>query len=279
MSPASLASIQGVLTEVLQRSQPIAGDPEVEPRAATIAAGNARLSPAEQIDIYREQFWLRHRDSLREDYPALEHIMGDDAFETFARAFLVAVPPRTPSLRDLGNDIVPFAEGYAFPQGTREAAMDAVRYERAFVDAFDGPDPPPLDPAVIAAVQPEAWNDAVLVLNPCVARLHLHHRIPELHYSLAAKEPPPPVVRIDDGHRVVLFRERNVVRFEVLGAVAFDLLELLAQGVPLVPACARLTEGKTEAEIASLQGAIGGWFAGWARAGFIARIDLPEAAP
>ena len=272
---AALESIERSLTELFQRPSPISGDAELEARAREHVAGNARLSPAEQVDIYRHQFWLRHRDSLIEDYPVLRHFLGEDAFDDFARSFLEAHPPRTPSLRDLGARIVAFAETYTFPNVDRDLALDSLRYELAFVDAFDGPDPAPLDAAIIAAVPPDAWNEAVIVLNPCVARLELHHAVHRVRYALKAGEDAPPAPRVDDGIRVALFRQNNVVRFDELTVEAFALLEALGCGVPLVPACERITEGKTPEQIAALEASVGGWFAGWARAGFFARIDLP----
>jgi hypothetical protein len=276
--PRELTEIEEFLAGLFQRFVPVAGDAAVEPGCARIVAGNERLRPAEQVDIYRHQFWLRHRESLLEDYPALRHIVGDDAFDAFVKAYLAAHPPRTPSLRDLGADIVRFAERYPFDAALRELPLDAIRYELAFVDAFDGPDPAPLDGAAIAAVPADAWNEAVILLNPCVARLSLHHPVHRLRYALKAAEAPPPMERVDEGIRVALFRRDNVVRFEELSKDAFDLLAALGEGVPLVPACARVAEGKSAEEIEQLQGRIGGWFAAWARAGFVARIDLPEEA-
>jgi hypothetical protein len=279
--PAELAAIETYLSDVFQRFVPALGDAAVEARCQEIVSGNARMSPAEQVDVYREQFWLRHRDSLTEDYPALKHVLGEEPFEDFLRAFLKAHPPRTPSLRDIGADILAFAESYDFAGELRELALDCLRYELAFIEAFDGPDPDPLDAAVIAAVPAEAWNHAVIVMNPCVGRLRLRHAVHHLRFALKAEETPPATPRIEGGVRVALFRQANVVRFEELPSDAFDLLESLASGLPLVPACARLTESRSDEDVARIQGSIGGWFAGWARAGFFARIDLdsPGATP
>jgi Putative DNA-binding domain len=274
--PRELEAIEGRLSQLFQRFVPIAGDAPLEESCAEIAAGNARLRPAEQVDIYRHQFWLRHRDSLAEDYPALKEVIGNDAFEGFIKAYLAAHPPRTPSLRDLGADIVSFAQSYEFDPRLRELPVDVVRYELAFVEAFDGPDPDPLDVQVIESMPPEAWNEAKIVLNPCVARLALHHPVHHLRYAVKAGEPPPAMTRVDEGVFVALFRHNNIVRFEELSRAQLALLDALGEGVPLVPACARITEGEPDEVVAHIQASIGGWFAQWARAGFIARIEVPR---
>jgi hypothetical protein len=261
------------LADAFQRMDPVVGHPELEPACAAFVTGSATLTPAEQVDIYRRQFWLRHRDALVEDYPGLRHILGDDAFDDFVRGYLAAYPPRTPSLRDLGADTARFAETYPFP-AHRELALDMIRYELAWVDVFDGADPPPLDPAVIARVPAEAWAVARVRLSPCVARLSLRHPVHRLRYAVLAGEDPALPAEVEGGVRLALYRKKNVLHYEELSRDAFALLELLAAGVPLVGACERLHEGKTEDEARELDRAVGSWFASWATWGFVAAIDL-----
>lgn len=275
LPPESLREVQHLLARMFQRSEPISDDASLSSACAEHVSGNERMSPAEQVDVYREQFWLRHRAALLDDYPAFHYVVGDEVFDAFCRAYLVAHVPHTPSLRELGHEIRRFAETFdGFPEAVRELALDVLSYERAWVDVFDGPDPAPLDPQVIAAVAPEAWNTALIRLNPCVARLSLHHPVHRLRYAVKAEEAPPLPDRVAEGVRLALFRTKNVLHFEELSPAAFDLLDALGRGVPLVPACGEITEGKSEAEITAINAAIGGWFSSWARWGFIAAIEI-----
>ena len=280
LPPDGLREVQDFLAGVFQRREPVVGDARLSEACASHVSGNERMTPAEQVDVYRHQFWLRHRAALLDDYPGFAYVIGDDAFDAFARAYLVAHVPHTPSLRELGARSVEFAASYPhFAPETRELALDMLAYELAWVDVFDGPDPAPLDPSLIAAVPAEAWNTALVRLNPCVARLALHHPVHRLRYSVKAGESPELPARVDDGVRLALFRTSNVLHFEELSPDAFGLLDALGHGVPLVPACAALTDGKSDEAIAELNGAIGGWFSSWARWGFIAAIELPERVP
>src|SRR6186713_2831422 len=104
--------MQGFLAGVFRREEPVEGDQGLSTACAEHVSGNDRLSPAEQVDIYRRQFWMRHVDSLAEDYIALHHVLGDEAFEAFCHAYLTAHPPSVPSLRDLGADVPRFVVGY-----------------------------------------------------------------------------------------------------------------------------------------------------------------------
>jgi hypothetical protein len=260
------------LAGALRREAPIAGDASIEPACAARVAGNDRLSPAEQADLYRRQFWLRHIDSLREDYPGVLSIVGEGAFEAFCRAYLTAHPPRSPSLRDLGADIAAFAEGYqAFPEDRRAAALEMIRYENSFVDLFDGAEPPPLEARVLQELPPEAWETARIKLHPLLVR----HRVvyPVHRMRLAAKAGHEVAVEpASSPIHLVLYRGRDLrVMFEELEPLAFELLGALADGEALVPACGRLAEKAGEAE--ELQAKVGTWFQRWAAAGWIVGVE------
>jgi hypothetical protein len=266
-APAELVALQAFLGAAFRRETPIVDDPEVARAAGVHVAGNDRLTPAEQADIYRQQFWLRHFDALAEDYPGLAALLGGDAFDDFVTAFLTANPPRRPSLRDLGEGITTFAEGYAgFAPEHRAAALEMIRYENAIVDVFDAAEPPPLDAAKLAALPEDAWERARIVLHPQLVRRKLAYPVHTFRIAARAaadagdEAPPFPAPR--EVH-LALFRRELTVSYEELPAEAFALLEALGQGEPLVPACNRLAGTLGEAEAAALGANIGPWFQQW----------------
>lgn len=277
-----LRATQALLTECVLAREPIASDPRLLGGVRQVIRGKPSLSADEQADIYRRQFWLRHRSALVEDYPGLLYILGSEAFDKFIRAYLDQYVPSTPSLRDLGNDMVTFAQAYRdFPEERRLLAIEMVRYERAHVDVFDGPDPTPLDPDRVASLPAEAWQTAKLVVNPFVARLGLAYAVHELRFAiLAEQEPALPSASDSRPHWVLLYREDNVLRQCEISKAAFDLLATLAAGVPLIPATEQLirdADPKTPAEVEQLGRQVHDWFRLWARLGIVMGIELPEA--
>src|SRR5689334_5181237 len=91
-----------------RRADPLLGDGTIEGEWPLHVTGNRRLTPGGAVEIYRRQYWLRHIDALADDYPGVAHLVGEEAFDAFLRAYLLAHPPRHKSLRDLGCDIVTF---------------------------------------------------------------------------------------------------------------------------------------------------------------------------
>lgn len=273
-APGSLAELQAHLVALFRRDAPIDGDPAVAPLARAIAAGNERVRPEEQLDIYRRQVWMRHRDSLTEDLPGLAYVLGDDAFEELLRAYLAAVPPHDPSLRELPFDLPAFAATHAgFPPGRAALARAMIDYELALVDVFDGAEPAPLGADRVAAVPPAAWETARIVLSPVVRRLALDFPVHTIRRAVRAGESPPLPAAPARVH-VLVFRKDGIVCFEEIDPDASTLLDLLGRGLALVPACAALVDGRPEGEVARVSAAIGGWFKRFAELGVFADVVL-----
>jgi hypothetical protein len=275
--PAELAELQGFLAVALRREEPIPDDPAVAAATRVHVAGNERLTPEEQADIYRNQFWLRHVESLSEDHPGLRALVGEAVFEALAHAYLTAHPPRTPSLRELGADLPGFAAAFrGWPPGRRDAALEMLRYEQCFIDLFDGAEPPPLDLAKLQAMPEDGWDRARLVLHPLLARLRLEHpmhlyRLAALHADEGA-EPPPFPERV--AVCLVLYRGDNVIRYDELAPEAFALLEALAAGETLPAACEKATAALDPAAREAIEAKVGPWFQDWTAKRWIVDVVL-----
>lgn len=268
-----LRSVMAFLEPALRRADPLQGDATVADECAAHVTGNSRLTPAEQVDIYRRQYWLRHLDALADDYPGVAHLLGEDGFDSFLRAYLAAHPPRHKSLRDLGSDIVAFSQGYAFPAALRDVALEMVAYEHTFIDMFDGAEPPPLDPQKITSMPEDAWERARIVIHPLLMRRHVRFAVHRLRLEAKASdaEPrtgPPP----ESPANLVLFRDDNRIRFEELDGTAFALLDALARGEALGPACEQVA-ATLDAEAAEQLGAqVGTWFQEWTASKWIVDV-------
>jgi len=273
-----LAAVQAYLASVIPGSAPIPADPALAEAAACFVTGNARLTPAAQVDIYRRQFWLRHRELLRDDFPGLAHLLGEERMDAFCRAYLDAHPPAHAPFRRMIEDVPAFAARFDGLEGVapRALVVDMARYEIALLDVRTGPDAPPLDPQKLTSLPEDAWERARIVLHPAALRLSFTYPVHRLRKAwIVAGEPvvlpdaPAPV-------KLALYRNRDLVtHFEELEAEAFLLLELLAEGVPLVPALGRLAEPLPEDRQAHVATNVGRWFQQWTTLGIVVDVDLP----
>ncbi|MEO8796503.1 MAG: DNA-binding domain-containing protein, partial [Polyangiaceae bacterium] len=153
----TLASLQDRLATLVRQTEPISDQKQSLELAKAIATGNARMTPAEQVDVYREQFFLRHIGSLREDFPTIERLLGDEPFEAMCTAYLTAMPPTSFALRDASDRMTEFLERTA-PYSGDALLRDCAAVEWAFIEAFDAADAPPLDVTIVSTIDEDAWD-------------------------------------------------------------------------------------------------------------------------
>src|SRR5262249_54882793 len=79
--------------------------------------GDERLDPIARLDIYANMSFFRLRDVLREQFPAVAAIAGDDAFHDFVTDYLVACPPGHPSIERAGARLPGYLAGHALAAG------------------------------------------------------------------------------------------------------------------------------------------------------------------
>ncbi len=211
------------------------------------------------MEIYREQFFLRHEGAIREDFGALARLLGDESFDALARAYLAAHPPRSFSLRDLGAALPAFL--------TDAAARDLARVEWAFVEVFDAPSRPPLTAKDLGAVAPHEWPSLRLALQPYVKLLSLTYAAHD--YRLAIRRGEDAVLTARASF-VAVYRGPESLHCLDLEPAGYALLEALASGYALGEACeiaAKLSP--------TLEAELGAWFQQWTALGFLSAPRPP----
>lgn len=277
---SDLERTQRILADLLRAPSSLVQDAALASAADALAAGNARLSPVEQVDIYREQYFLRHLDVLREDFRSLEVLLGDASFDTLARDYLAVHPPSSFSLRDLGHAMASFVRDHA-PWSHDPFLFDLATVEWAFVEAFDAADVPPLDLATIASAPESSWPGAKVILHPALQRLSLRYPAHDVRATArlaadASDEPLAAVVRPDArAVNVAVYRGREVLQYIEVEPLAFALLDQLAKGQTLGAACETVAAASGE-PLASFDTKLGGWFQDWTAFGWIARVVFPD---
>ena len=159
-----------------RRFDPTAGTcPTIAPFAAEqlLVPSKRGQSVASRLNVYREQYWLRHLANLTDDYPTLAWVVGAEGFRELVTGYLAAFPPRTWNLQRLGADVPAYVADRA-PWKRDPLAVDASVLDWAFMEAFDAPDAAPLDLRALVNATAEAWTQARIELHPSVQRGRAH---------------------------------------------------------------------------------------------------------
>lgn len=270
----SLDALQRFVVGAVSAPSAIGDDAELTARAdALVLPGPRGTRPADRLEIYREQFWLRHVHNLGEDYPTLSWALGSaEAFEDLARHYLRAHPPRTWDLQRLGADLPAFVASH--PRWGGDAlACDAARIDWAFMEAFNAPDAAPLDLRVLASTPEDAWPRARVALHPSLRLLRLSHPVHEVREAVrrgdAAERPDPQPTT------VVVWRDAACwLRATAIDRLAFELLAELAGGSALGDACEAAADVEADHDTGALEQQLAGWFQQWTASGWIAAVRV-----
>ena len=247
-------------------------DPETD---TSFIKPNAVLSSTERLEIYSRSYWARVLDSLRDDFPGLRAVLGEDAFQTLSEAYLDECPSHSFTLRDLGSRLREWlVRNPAFAGSCPALALDIVCLEWAHIEAFDAEERKPVGPEDLLELSGEMRFD----LQPCISLLELRYPADDIRLRLARRKNPltPRPCRVPRSGRFLLAVHRvdTTVHYRRLEPDEFQILLGIREGKSLADAidCAA---AQTALAIFEFESRIEGWFAAWSRLGWLCSLRLP----
>jgi hypothetical protein len=268
---SALSDLQRGMARALRHGSSLEKDPELRAFALEHISGNDRVSPVEQLEIYREQFWLRHTSSLVEDFPGLGGILGQAEWEKLAEQYLQEFAPDSYTLRDLGARLPELIEraGWLPHQAL---CLDMARLELAYIEVFDAPNTPSLAPERLAAIPEETFAQAGLVIAPSVRLLSVRYPVADLRRQLRSESDEPVAIPGERPQQLVVYRRQLKLWDMPLSPVAFTFLTALASGNALGTAAELAAQGpEAETEVATN---IGAWLREWTAKGLVSDVLL-----
>lgn len=219
--------------------------------AARLIKPSATLSSLERIDIYRRGYHARLIECLVDDYPVLQHLLGESEFDELCRAYIAEHPSSAPSLNYFGRHMADFCRARSLPEPG--FAADLATLEWAIVLAIHAPTSEGIGMEDLTRVPPDRWPAARFTVNPSLRVLELGH--PVNAYLQAFRQGNAAPSRAARATCVAVYRTgRNVWRLE-LDPAMIAMVGALGSGATLEAALARvqaLLADKAEAEAVRL---------------------------
>ncbi len=271
MDQSELSALQRLVADAALRERPLRDDASMTERASVAIRESARLSSVDQLDIYREQFWARHVHSLEDDFAIARHFVGERVFFDLVAAYFVAFPPSSLDLRGLGARLPDFASTRA-PFADDAMLREAMRFDWAFMEAFDAPRGTPFDPQSIAGASEDAWPRATIAFDPSLRPMALAWPLDETRAAIrraTAPERPSPRATF-----AVVYRGAESLHCATIEAMAFALLEALRGGAALGAACEAVATSHGVADANELGPKVGAWFQQWTANGWVSAVRV-----
>ncbi|HEY3666446.1 MAG TPA: DNA-binding domain-containing protein [Polyangiaceae bacterium] len=268
-----LDEIQAFFAAQIRSRRALTRDSAISARADLLVKTSGALSAVERLEIYREQFWLRHTSSLVEDFPGVSGILGQQAWAALIEGYLEAHPPHSYTLRDLGLRL----PQYIADQSTlehHELCTDMARLELAYLEIFDAADVPPITPDALTGLSEEAWQGVRIGFHPALRVFKSAYPVAALRRQLIEAQSSAQRVRMPAPEPCwqLLFRRNLQLFHEPLSQGAYALLSALTRRVPLLAACEQ-AQAEVPSEGANTAESAGDWFQSWAARGLVTAVE------
>ncbi|WP_417667720.1 DNA-binding domain-containing protein [Roseibium sp.] len=236
---------------------PTFGDALLDPRMPMpdgIVGPDGKPAP-KRFSVYRNNVTASLVEALEQTFPAVQKMLGEDYFKALARAFVAEYPPKSPVLIWYGGEFASFVEGFE-PLRSYPYLADVARLEWAWLQSYHAQDADPLDPTVLAAIDPDALADLRLRLHPAAFVVCSVWPV----FSIAAANRFAPEAEmaagLNEAQSVLVTRPDLDVELLLLRPGADIFLESLAGGCPLGQAAEIAASQSNEFDLAATLGDI-----------------------
>lgn len=215
----------------------VATEAPIEGAEALVFAGE--LTADERVGIYADMYWLRMRDTMRDDHPRIRAALGDEAFDRLVARYLRVYPSTHHSLNELGRHLPRYLREH--PDGERPWLGDLAQLERARIDTFIAANSPVLELSALQTLG-ETFATSKLVASNAMRVLTFDFDVLDMRASVPTPRQPKA--------QVVVWRKGLEVYQVEVPADEADALTRLVQGHPLPEVCEAFAEREDPASAA-----------------------------
>lgn len=155
-----------------------------------LTVGSERLPAAERLAVYGNAYRLRLLEVLADDFPGLKGLVGDEAFERLATAYINARPSGHPSVRWFGRHLESFLRDMA-PYRHQPYFAEMAAFEWTQGEVMDAANSDAVTENELAGLAPDTWPTMTIVFQPALRRLDLAWNIPAVWQAIREEETPP----------------------------------------------------------------------------------------
>jgi len=248
----SLATLQRQMRDYLL-------DPQQPSGIERSVIGSPGAGVAERLRVYSHAYPARLKEVLRNDYPGLLALAGDEVFDEVAGDYIKAHPSRYANVRWYGDSLGAFLT--SDPRWSSIPAFAAMAdFEWNLGLAFDAPDEPHVDVATIATTAPADWPMLRLTLATNVRRFSSVWNVAAIRRATDRGDRVPSAESFDDPPPWIIWRKGVAVMHRQLDADESAALAVIEAGGTFAGICEGLCEWHAVDAVAMRAGSLlKGW--------------------
>lgn len=219
-----------------------------------------------RFDVYRNNLVVGVVKTLRDTFPAVEALVGEEFFAALARAYLDVSPPTSPLLFEYGKDFGRFLDGFP-PTESVPYLGDVARLEFARLQAYHAMDADPLEIGFLATFAHDEINQVHLIAHPAVHVIRSRFPVASL-WAASIGFMASDDVDMGKSEDVLITRPNLDVETIILGPGGRMFVQALLDGASLGPAAETTADAIPEFDLSTQ-------LAGLFQAGTFVRADRP----
>ncbi|CAN7555409.1 HvfC/BufC family peptide modification chaperone [Mesorhizobium sp. LjNodule214] len=222
------------------------------------------LPSLRRFAVYRNNVVAGLIETLKENYPAVHRIVGDEFFRAMTGQFVTANPPQSPIMLGYGAGFPEFIDGFD-PAAALPYLADVARIERAWIGAYHAAEAEPLSADDLLTIDQDRLALVRLALHPSLRVTQ--SRFPALtiwRMNVAGGEPGAVDLEAGGEDALIIRSSAEVVVNQLpMGAAA--LVRTLGAGRPVVAAAIAALEATPYFDLRTILAGLieAGAFIGW----------------
>ncbi|RQU38961.1 DUF692 family protein [Burkholderia cenocepacia] len=123
-------------------------------------------SSVRRFNVYRNNVVAGLTSTLKDAFPAVARIVGDEFFAAMARTYVTTHPPTSPIMLDYGGGFATFIGAFEPAIRNLPYLRDVARLERAWLEAYHSAEAQPLSAEALAGLNAEDLMNLRITLHP-----------------------------------------------------------------------------------------------------------------
>lgn len=219
MEKNSLAGLQKIMMGYLTK-----GETVIE--QSIVSQGN--VSNKTRLNIYKNAYQARFKETIENDHPILGLYLGDDLFDKMVAEYIVYAPSSCVSLRDYANQLPKFLAQQS-PFSQHPIIGEIAQFERLLLDAFDAEDARRYTKEDLQKLSPTDWPELTLRFHPSVQLTSFEWNCVESWQAIKKETSPEPATK--KSNTWLLWRNpQRLTQFRSLSEEEIVLIRMILAG-------------------------------------------------
>lgn len=206
-----------------------------------------QLSSEFRLGIYADAYTARLIEVLQSDYPALQFLLGEEAFVELSLFFINQHPSTYTSLRWYGQHL-PTLLGKVESYSTKPYLAELAMFEWTLVDAFNASDQPAISEQEVARIPADKWPVLSFGFHPSVHSFQYQWNILPIWQAYKENGPYPAVEKLAQAQTCLVWRQELKTLFRTLAPDEAQMFAAARQGANFSELCEQLSTVMEDAE-------------------------------